>query len=195
MYWQISDWLNGAGQKKKEAKKNTKKTMLAGKNVKTATSTSKTSSKENSAALKTVALQPKKVADSPVLKITEDASVSTAKVSASSSSETVVGKGKGKASKAKVVGTIPVRVNVYSLVKVNESIKYTGIGIYHTGTEVHNCEWAYGGHPLDKSGIFLMRKPRDLKSLSDIDGSFVFMQTLQIGFTSYSLEQVKALVN
>ena len=90
---------------------------------------------------------------------------------------------------------VPVRINVYSLVKVNEKLCYTGLGIYHSGVEVHNTEWAYGGHPYALSGIFQMVQPRDLKSLSDIDGSFKFTQTLRIGYTTYSLEQIKALVS
>lgn len=198
----MRDWLNGTAageQKKQDGSKNKKNNIeKAGKKGKTTTtSASKTSTSKESVTHKTAL--SKKVSGPSLLKLNEGGSKSATKVSGSASKEEAAsGNVKVKVKKAtvaKAVGTIPVRLNVYSLVKVNENIKYTGIGIYHSGTEVHNCEWAYGGHPLDTSGIFQMKKPRDLKSLSDIDGSFVFMQTLRIGFTSLTLEQVNALVS
>lgn len=187
----MRDWLNGAaggGQKKEDGQKgNKKKTIEAGKKGKTTTTSAskKTCSKESVTSKTSLS---KKVTGPSLPKLSGK---SASKVSESASKEVALSRNV----KVKAVGTIAVRLNVYSLVKVNEKLKYTGIGIYHSGTEVHNCEWAYGGHPLETSGIFQMVKPRDLKSLSDIDGNFVFMQTQRIGCTTLSLEQVNALVS
>lgn len=85
--------------------------------------------------------------------------------------------------------TFKVQVNVYALEVVNVHIQY-GFGIFHTGVEVHRNEWAYGGHQYDLPGIFRMKQPRNLKSLSDIDGVFTFLKTLPMGTTGRTLPEV-----
>ena len=89
---------------------------------------------------------------------------------------------------------VPVRINVYSLVNVNQVLFYTGLGVYHSGVEIYGNEWAFGGHPYPESGIYTMVKPRDLKSLSSIDGVFEFQESLRIGYTSYPFEQIRLMV-
>lgn len=214
MYWQMRDWINGSnegtGQKKAKGKQkqkmNNKKAMLSGKSIskQLKQSTSKTSSsKARAPSTRTVQSKKVKIISAPPighLKSRGGSLKMVIKTDESTSDESVGSLEKIKATSADSVkktrkGKYPVRLNVYSLVKVNEKIKYTGIGIYHSGTEVHGNEWAYGGHPLEGSGIYLMKKPRDLKSLSDIDGSFIFKETLRIGFTDFTLEQVREIVS
>lgn len=95
-------------------------------------------------------------------------------------------------------GATPVRVNVYEQKALKEklhSFGITGIGIFHSGLEVHGMEWCYGGHPSDSSGIYKMAKPRDLKSLSEnFNSQFEYRQTLRLGYTEKTLEQVISLV-
>ena len=90
--------------------------------------------------------------------------------------------------------TFKVQVNVYALEVVNVHIQY-GFGIFHTGVEVHRNEWAYGGHQYDLPGIFRMKQPRNLKSLSDIDGVFTFLKTLPMGTTGRTLPEVVEVVS
>lgn len=89
---------------------------------------------------------------------------------------------------------VRVQVNVYALQVVNVHIQF-GFGVFHSGVEVHGNEWAYGGHKYDLPGIYRMRKPRNLKSLSSIDGTFTFLKTLQMGTTERTLSEVVNLVS
>ena len=47
---------------------------------------------------------------------------------------------------------------------LNEYIGNIGLGVYHTGVEVYNREYCYGGHQFGGSGIFEMT-PRDTANL------------------------------
>lgn len=87
-----------------------------------------------------------------------------------------------------------VRLNVYGLTSLNQTIRYTGLGIYHSGVQVYGVEWAYGGYPYPVSSIFRMRQPRDLASLSDINGRFHFVESIEMGRTKFTYDQVKAIV-
>ena len=88
-----------------------------------------------------------------------------------------------------------VRLNVYGLTSLNQVIRYTGIGVYHSGVEVYGVEWAYGGYPYPVSSIFRMRQPRDLASLSDINGKFQFVQSIQMDRTKFTYEEIKMIVS
>ncbi|KAJ6220073.1 hypothetical protein RDWZM_005885 [Blomia tropicalis] len=83
-----------------------------------------------------------------------------------------------------------VYVNVYSLNEINNMIQHTGMGVYHSGVEVFGHEWAYGGHSESTTGIYQMKAPGDVTSLSTTDGSFVFVQSISIGITKYDLNQI-----
>jgi deubiquitinase DESI2 len=48
----------------------------------------------------------------------------------------------------------PVVVNVYDLTPQNNVMYWMGVGVYHTGVEVHGIEYAFGGHDYDLSGVF-----------------------------------------
>lgn len=88
-----------------------------------------------------------------------------------------------------------VCINVYGLSKVNMLIDNAGLGVYHTGVQVYDHEWAFGGHPYSISGIFTMVKPRDLKSLTNIDGLYDFKQCIRIGHTTLSYRNILLLVS
>lgn len=51
------------------------------------------------------------------------------------------------------------------------------------------------GYPKPIASIYRMRKPRDLTSLSDIDGRFHFVQTIEMGKTHFTLKEVKMIVS
>ena len=48
----------------------------------------------------------------------------------------------------------PISLNVYDLVEQNSWVYWCGVGIYHSGVEVHGVEYAYGGHDEDAPGVF-----------------------------------------
>ncbi|KAH9415421.1 Desumoylating isopeptidase 2 [Dermatophagoides pteronyssinus] len=87
-----------------------------------------------------------------------------------------------------------VKLNVYGIPIINNMISFTGLGIYHTGVEVYGKEWAYGGYPLPVSSIFRMRCPKDIASLSRISGHLQFDETIIIGPTDYSLQEIEYII-
>ncbi|KAK9153234.1 hypothetical protein Sjap_000714 [Stephania japonica] len=59
----------------------------------------------------------------------------------------------------------PVYLNVYDLHPVNGSIHWLGLGLYHSGIQVHGVEYEFGGHDSPSTGIF-RGKPRECPGLT-----------------------------
>ncbi|KAK9145036.1 hypothetical protein Sjap_004939 [Stephania japonica] len=49
---------------------------------------------------------------------------------------------------------VPVNLNVYDLDPINGSIYCLGLGLYHSGIQVHGVEYEFGGHDTPSTGIF-----------------------------------------
>ncbi|KAJ4954095.1 hypothetical protein NE237_030927 [Protea cynaroides] len=45
-------------------------------------------------------------------------------------------------------------LNVYDLTPINNYLYWIGLGIYHSGIEVHGMEFAFGAHEYPTSGVF-----------------------------------------
>ncbi|KAI8473772.1 MAG: PPPDE putative peptidase domain-containing protein [Monoraphidium minutum] len=82
----------------------------------------------------------------------------------------------------------PVYLNVYDLTAQNAWCVWCGVGVYHTGVEVYDTEFAFGGHDFAVSGIFAT-KPREPP------GAVVFRESICVGETDLTPQQVQALVH
>uniref|UniRef100_A0A2P2HYX2 Desumoylating isopeptidase 2-like n=1 Tax=Hirondellea gigas TaxID=1518452 RepID=A0A2P2HYX2_9CRUS len=85
---------------------------------------------------------------------------------------------------------MPVILNVYDMYWTNEYTSNLGLGVFHSGVEIYNTEFAYGGHPFPISGVFEIT-PRDAEDLGD---QFKFKQSLHLGHTDFTEEEVKRIV-
>ncbi|CDS36647.1 Desumoylating isopeptidase 2 [Echinococcus granulosus] len=85
----------------------------------------------------------------------------------------------------------PVTVNVYDMSWLNEYIGNIGLGVYHTGVEVYEREYCYGGHQFGSSGIFEMT-PRDTESLGP---NYSFKTSIVVGFTDFTYRDVCTIIS
>ena len=51
-------------------------------------------------------------------------------------------------------GLNPVYLNVYDLTPINGYAYWLGLGVYHSGVQVHGVEYGFGAHERDTTGIF-----------------------------------------
>ncbi|KAH1065698.1 hypothetical protein J1N35_030685 [Gossypium stocksii] len=80
-------------------------------------------------------------------------------------------------------GYTPVYLNVYDLTPMNGYFYWAGLGIYHSGVEVHGVEYAFGAHDYPTSGVFEV-EPRQCPG-------FKFRKSIFIGTTSLDPLQVR----
>lgn len=79
-----------------------------------------------------------------------------------------------------------VHVNVYDLWEHNDSVYWCGFGIFHSGVEVYDSEYAYGAHDFSSSGIF-ETAPRKTP------GTVGFRQSIKVGRTFLTRQEVDEL--
>ncbi|GAB4839346.1 hypothetical protein Ancab_028873 [Ancistrocladus abbreviatus] len=77
----------------------------------------------------------------------------------------------------------PVYLNVYDLTPMNGYLYWAGLGIFHSGVEVHGVEYAFGAHDYPTSGVFEV-EPRQCPG-------FKFRKSIFIGTTSLDPKQVR----
>ncbi|XP_010539054.1 PREDICTED: deSI-like protein At4g17486 [Tarenaya hassleriana] len=80
-------------------------------------------------------------------------------------------------------GRAPVYLSVYDLTPINGYIYWAGLGIFHSGVEVHGVEYAFGAHDYPTSGVFEV-EPRQCPG-------FKFKKSIFIGTTSLNPAQVR----
>lgn len=93
------------------------------------------------------------------------------------------------------MGRAEVKLNIYDIVSMANFNQYSspiGFGVFHSGTEIYGCEYAYGGHNNSHSGVFEIA-PRDVSVLGE--ESFKFRETIVIGYTDFDHEDVKQIVD
>ncbi|XP_057460189.1 deSI-like protein At4g17486 [Actinidia eriantha] len=83
-------------------------------------------------------------------------------------------------------GSVPVYLNVYDLTPINGYAYWLGLGVYHSGVQVHGVEYAFGAHEYPTTGIF-EAEPKQC------DG-FTFRKAILIGWTEMGPAEVRGLM-
>ncbi|KAK8544775.1 hypothetical protein V6N13_045852 [Hibiscus sabdariffa] len=81
------------------------------------------------------------------------------------------------------VGSVPVYLNVYDLTPINGYAYWFGLGIYHSGVQVHGVEYGFGAHEHSATGIFLV-EPKQCPG-------FTFRKSILIGRTDLGPKDVR----
>ncbi|XP_058009492.1 deSI-like protein At4g17486 isoform X1 [Hevea brasiliensis] len=77
-------------------------------------------------------------------------------------------------------------LNVYDLTPVNNYLYWFGLGIFHSGIEVHGMEFGFGAHEYPTSGVFEV-EPRSCPG-------FIFRRSLLLGSTNLSCSEVRSFM-
>lgn len=88
--------------------------------------------------------------------------------------------------KKKKIGAVPVYLNVYDLTPINGYAYWLGLGVYHSGVQVHGVEYAFGAHDHATTGVFEV-EPKQCPG-------FTFRKSLLIGRTDLGAKEVHALL-
>ncbi|KAK6127882.1 hypothetical protein DH2020_038390 [Rehmannia glutinosa] len=83
-------------------------------------------------------------------------------------------------------GSVAVYLNVYDLTSMNGYAYWLGLGVYHSGVQVHGVEYAFGAHEYPTTGIF-EGEPKQC------DG-FTFRKSILIGWTEMTLGEVRTVM-
>ncbi|CAA2960656.1 deSI At4g17486 [Olea europaea subsp. europaea] len=83
-------------------------------------------------------------------------------------------------------GAVPVYLNVYDLTPMNEYAYWLGLGIYHSGVQVHGIEYAFGAHEHSTTGIFEV-EPKQCPG-------FTFRKSILVGRTDLGPKEVHAFM-
>ncbi|KAL9260183.1 DeSI-like protein [Drosera capensis] len=77
-------------------------------------------------------------------------------------------------------------LNVYDLTPLNNYLYWFGLGIFHSGIEVHEKEYAFGAHEYPTSGVFEV-EPRCCPG-------FIFRRTILLGSTEMSRAEFRSFM-
>ncbi|KZV52661.1 deSI-like protein-like [Dorcoceras hygrometricum] len=80
-------------------------------------------------------------------------------------------------------GQAPVYLNIYDISPLNAYLYWAGIGVFHSGLEVHGVEYAFGALDYPTTGIFEV-EPRHYPG-------FRFRESIYVGTTYLNPRQVK----
>jgi len=75
-----------------------------------------------------------------------------------------------------------VYLNIYDISPLNHYLYWFGLGIFHSGIEVHGMEYGFGAHEYPTSGVFQV-EPKSCPG-------FIFRRTVCVGTTHMSRSQV-----
>ncbi|XP_010472522.1 PREDICTED: deSI-like protein At4g17486 [Camelina sativa] len=90
---------------------------------------------------------------------------------------------KGSVRRKKQSGSVPVYLNVYDLTPMNAYGYWLGLGVFHSGVEVHGVEYAFGAHESSNTGIFEV-EPKKCPG-------FTFRKSILVGKTDLVAKEVR----
>ncbi|CAL5037168.1 unnamed protein product [Urochloa decumbens] len=93
---------------------------------------------------------------------------------------------RGGASAGEAAPSTPVYLNVYDVTPANGYARWLGLGVYHSGVQVHGVEYAYGAHDGASSGIFEV-VPRRCPG-------YAFRESVLVGATELTRAEVRAVM-
>ncbi|KAH7657603.1 PPPDE peptidase domain-containing protein [Dioscorea alata] len=76
------------------------------------------------------------------------------------------------------LGGTQVVLNVYDLTPLNNYMYWFGLGIYHSGIEIHGLEYGFGAHDFPATGVFEV-EPKNCPG-------FVYRRSITLGSISLS---------
>ncbi|GMI63967.1 hypothetical protein like AT5G47310 [Hibiscus trionum] len=77
-------------------------------------------------------------------------------------------------------------LNVYDLTPINNFLYWLGLGVFHSGIEVHGVEYGFGVHEYPTSGVFEV-EPRSFPG-------FIFRQSVLLGSTNMSRSEFRVFM-
>lgn len=77
-------------------------------------------------------------------------------------------------------------LNVYDLTPMNSYLYWFGLGIFHSGIEVHGLEYGFGAHDYSTSGVFEV-EPRSCPG-------FIFRRSVAMGSTDMSRAEFQSFM-
>lgn len=83
----------------------------------------------------------------------------------------------------------PVFLNVYDLLLMNYTTSKMGIGIYHTGVQVHGLEYCYSGHNQCEMTGLRITTPRDSAWIEDA----IFSRSIFMGYTDKTQAEINEI--
>ncbi|KAM7490014.1 hypothetical protein LguiA_032935 [Lonicera macranthoides] len=89
-------------------------------------------------------------------------------------------------SRKRKTGKVQVFLNVYDLTPINGYAYWFGLGVYHSGVQVHGVEYAFGAHEHSTTGIFEV-EPK-------MCPGFTFRKSILIGRTDMGPKEVRAFM-
>ncbi|XP_072984088.1 deSI-like protein At4g17486 isoform X1 [Typha latifolia] len=82
--------------------------------------------------------------------------------------------------------TTHLYLNVYDLTPINDYLYWVGLGIFHSGIEVHGMEYGFGAHEYPTSGVFEV-EPKSCPG-------FVFRRSVWLGSTDMSRSDFRLFI-
>lgn len=77
-------------------------------------------------------------------------------------------------------------LNVYDLTPINNYLYWFGLGIFHSGIEVHGLEYGFGAHEYSSSGVFEV-EPKSCPG-------FIFRRSVLLGSTDMSRSEFRSFM-
>ncbi|KAK9120904.1 hypothetical protein Syun_018521 [Stephania yunnanensis] len=80
----------------------------------------------------------------------------------------------------------PLFLNVYDLTPINSYLYWFGLGIFHSGIEVHGMEYGFGAHEYPTSGVFEV-EPKCCPG-------FIYRRSVPLGCTELSRAEFRSFM-